>query len=43
MYGREVFRQTLQRRIEELSLRQERKNIKYLEYIKELEQLKDNF
>lgn len=43
MYGRQVFRQTLQRRIDDLTLRQERKNIKYLEYIKELEQLKDNF
>lgn len=34
MYGREVFRETLSRRVRELSLRQERKLIKYGEYIK---------
>jgi hypothetical protein len=34
MYGREVFRETLSRRIQELPLRQERKSIKYSEYIK---------
>lgn len=43
MYGREVFREALARRIDQLSLKQERKAIKYEEYIKELDQLKDNF
>lgn len=43
MYGREVFRQSLQKRIVELDLKQEQKIIKYEEYLKELQQLKDNF
>ena len=36
MYGKKVFRESVQRRIEELSLREERKGIKYGEYVREL-------
>ena len=43
MYGREVFRESLLKRIAALDEKQERKAIKYAESIKELEQLKDNF
>lgn len=43
MYGREVFRESLQKRIKELDLKEQQKIIKYEEYLKELQQLKDNF
>ena len=36
MYGKTVFRDSLMKRIKELSLRQERKTIKYEEYFREL-------
>lgn len=36
MYGKDVFRESLLKRIKDLRLRQERKSIKYEEYIREL-------
>lgn len=36
MYGKNVFRESLLRRIQEIGLKQERKGIKYVEYIREL-------
>lgn len=43
MYQKEIFRNILHQKIDELSFKEERKVLKYNEYLKELEELKDNF